>query len=208
MDVVHHTNNELYDMYDGDKVIEYNRWEVEDLYSAEIADSATRTLRERVNAFNNRYVHRVALVTVPTTAVANLGPSKSTALNAEKINLSVNGIRLMNFSGAESSAEKVCAYNSAWGTYILPPSGRDAVFANSANVVVDSGGLGVASAIANNASLWGHKVGVRVDHMELDYQNTGTGALNASNAAVNFNLVAETANKLVLANGGAVLQTF
>jgi hypothetical protein len=170
------------------KPVVWRAIENERLYLSAIADAEKVVVDRRLKGFDGKRINRaVMMVDNITSSNPLLGHKRSTAMPDEKINMTVNGKQLLQFSGVDTVNRKLATLDS-WGQYNV---------INGTQFVDISGGTdtGYASELVQKLngqlSYCNFNINQAISDLQIKYERTGNALLADSLEALHLYIFAE-----------------
>lgn len=126
---------------------------------------------QRLRAFDSRTLSNIVIQTLDEEDVhAQLGRNYSLAVLGEKINLVVNGKKLLPYQGADSQQKKLAMFQDSFGATICFTGENDILNLNEQEVAQTYGDD--ALALLGELSFFGCDVMNRINTLDVEYQRT------------------------------------
>lgn len=122
---------------------------------------------QRLRAFDTRTLSNLVIQTLDGTVHAQLGRNYSTAVLGEKINLVVNGKKLLPYQGADSQQKKLAMFQDSFGATICFTGENDILNLGEDQVAQTYGDD--ALALLGELSFFGCDVMNRINSLDVEY---------------------------------------
>jgi hypothetical protein len=157
--------------------ISYINWDHE-VVNLDAVTTSPQIIRQRLRGFDDKMVRRVLMINEDVNnsqPSAYMGGMTSNAMYNEKINFTLNGQKMLNYSGIETSNQKLAMLNDNFGTHIFPQGAqffdlehKDKLF--KAHNVFNNATKLEANNLVGQMSYLGVNISSNIDELLLEYQ--------------------------------------
>lgn len=177
-----------------DMVLNYVSYENDRLVVSAVATDAKTTLKERYGAYNRKYINKMIILNNVDCQDLATTTTTSLAQRLEKVQLNVNGVRVLPYQGIVNATDKAVMCDETWGQRNIGTHQYGlGLMANNNLLSADT--LLDASAF----SVFGCKVEKRIDTIEVEYERVGDGS--NYNKEIQLQMFAEVPKSLTLVKG-------
>ena len=157
--------------------ISYINWDHE-VVNLDAVTTSPQIIQQRLRGFDDKMVRRVLMINEDVSnsqPSAYMGGMTSNAMYKEKINFTLNGQKMLNYGGIETSNQKLAMLNDNFGTHIFPQGAqffdlqhKDKLF--KAHDVFNDATKIEANNLVGQMSYLGINVSSNIDELLLEYQ--------------------------------------